>query len=275
METAAQNSRRSVAEDLVLAGLKAQVLVPSDAEYSAREDSYWSNTAKIAPGYIVRPKSAEEVSTTIQALVATKQKFAIRSGGHTPYAGAANIQGGVTVDLGLLNWTRFNEISETVDLGPGGRWGPVYEELRKHGRVVAGGRDGHVGVCGLLLGGGKTFFTARRGLACNDVVSYEVVLADGSIVTVDDSNHVDLFQALKGGMNNFGIVTNIRMRSFTCGDVWAGLNFYPKETIPDAAEALTNFTKNVPNDMDSNLLCFFTYTGMYKQASLTVHWRLT
>lgn len=274
MAAVAQNSERPVAEDLVQAGLKAQALAPSDAEYSAREDSYWSNTAKIAPGCIVRPNSAEEVSSTIQALVAAKQKFAIRSGGHTPYAGAANIQGGVTIDLGHLNWTRFDEVSETVDLGPGGRWGPVYEELRKHGRVVAGGRDGHVGVAGLLLGGGKTFFTARRGFACNDVVSYEVVLADGRIVTADTNNHKDLFQALKGGMNNFGIVTNFKMRSFHCGDIWAGLTFYPIEVVRDAAEALAHFTENIPHDMDSNLLCFFTYTGMYKHSSLTGPWML-
>jgi FAD/FMN-containing dehydrogenase len=257
----------SLTEDFVQAGLKAQALVSSDAEYSAREESYWSNTAKIAPACIVRPKSTEEVSSTIQALVAAKQKFAIRSGGHTPYAGAANIEGGVTIDLGLLNWTRFDEASETVDLGPGGRWGPVYEELRKHGRVVAGGRDGHVGVAGLLLGGGKTFFTARRGFACDDVVSYEIVLADGRIVTADTNNHEDLFRALKGGMNNFGIVTNFKMRTFKCGDVWAGLTFYPKEVTQDAVEALADFTENIPNDMDSNLLCFFTYAGMYKEVS--------
>lgn len=256
-----------MAEELVQAGVKAQVLVPSDAEYAAREDSYWSNTAKITPGYIVRPKSAEEVSSVLKALVSAKQKFAVRSGGHTPYAGAANISGGVTIDLGLLEWTRFDEASETVDLGPGGRWGPVYEELRKHGRVVAGGRDGHVGVAGLLLGGGKTFFTARRGFACNDVVSYEVVLADGSIVLADADNHEDLFRALKGGMNNFGIVTNLKMKTFKCGDVWAGCSFYHRDVIPDAAEALAEFTDNIPKDIDSNLLCFFTYAGTYKQAS--------
>jgi FAD/FMN-containing dehydrogenase len=248
-------------ENLVRAGLKAKALVPSDAEYSVLQDSYWSNTSKLNPACIVRPKSAEEVSSTLQALVATKQKFAIRSGGHTPYAGANNIDGGVTIDLGLLNWTRFVAASETADLGPGGRWGPVYEELRKYERVVAGGRDGHVGVAGLLLGGGKTFFTARRGFACDDVVSYEVVLADGSIVTADDSHHEDLFRALKGGMNNFGIVTNFKMRTFKCDEVWAGLRFYTKEVLPDAVQALYDFTENIPKDMDSNLLCFFTYAG--------------
>lgn len=119
-------SKSSLTEDLVQVGLKAQALISSNTEYFAREDSYWSNTAKIAPACIVRPKFTKEVLLIIQALVVAKQKFAIRSDDHTPYVDATNIEEGVTIDLGLLNWTRFDEASKTVDLGPGGRWGPVY-----------------------------------------------------------------------------------------------------------------------------------------------------
>ncbi|PQE19482.1 6-Hydroxy-D-Nicotine Oxidase protein [Rutstroemia sp. NJR-2017a WRK4] len=247
------------AELLIKAGLKAQILVQDDASYTVRQASYWSNTAKLKPACIVRPRSAEEVSLIIRTLVGRSEKFAVRSGGHTQYAGANNIEGGVTIDLGLLDWTKYDAATETVDIGPGGRWGPVYAELKKHGRVVAGGRDGNVGVAGLLLGGGKTFFTARRGFACDDVIAYEVVLASGEIVTVDASNFDDLFRALKGGMNNFGIVTNFRMKAFKCDEVWAGLTYFPKQVIPGAIEALVDFTDNIPKDLDSNLLCFFTY----------------
>lgn len=79
------------------AGLAAQVLLPSDPDYAGREDSYWCNDAKLGPACIVRPRSAEDVSTALKALVAAGQKFAIRSGGHTNWAGSNNITNGVTV----------------------------------------------------------------------------------------------------------------------------------------------------------------------------------
>lgn len=79
------------------AGLSSQVLLPSDAEYATREDSYWTNNAKLGPACIVRPRSAEEVSMALKALVAAGQKFAVRSGGHMTWAGASNIAAGVTV----------------------------------------------------------------------------------------------------------------------------------------------------------------------------------
>ena len=182
------------------AGLQAQVLVPTDANYVTCQDSYWSNSAKLKPACVVRPRSADEVSLTLKTLIAAGQKFAVRSGGHTQFAGSNNIEGGVTIDLGLLNSTRFNEADETVDLGPGARWREVYDELHKYGRVVAGGREGNVGVAGLILGGGNTFLTARRGFACDNVVAYEVVLADGCVVTADATSHADLFRALKGDL---------------------------------------------------------------------------
>ena len=257
-----QTSACPQADILTKANPDIEVLLPSNPNYHLRESSYWSKKARIQPAYIVRPVSADEVAATLRVLVASDEKFAIRSGGHTPHAGASNIAGGVTIDLGRMDWTRFDADTETVDIGPGGRWNTVYGELEKHNRVVAGGRDGNVGVGGLLLGGGKTLFTRRRGFACDDVIAYEVVLGDGKIVTADATNNVDLFWALKGGSNNFGIVTNFTMRALRCDKIWAGLNIFPKQMIPEASQALVEFTANEHMDPDSNLLCFFAYTGM-------------
>lgn len=260
MASTYRQSDPSVVADLLAAGL--QVLRPGDEEYLARQNSYWSRTARLSPTHIVRPRSANEVSSTIKILAAAGQKFAIRSGGHTQFAGGNNIDGGVTIDLGLLSWTRFDKSSETVDIGPGGRWRQVYGELEKHGRVVSGGRDGNVGVGGILLGGGKTFFTAKRGFGCDDVVAYEVVLADGRIVTADATNNEDLFRCLKGGGNNFGIITNFRMNALQSDSIWGGLNVFPKQVKQDAVQALIEFTDNVHAHQDSHLLFFFTYTGI-------------
>lgn len=263
-------------ESLRRAGL--EVLLPRDEEYTLRQDSYFSRSAaQLTPACIVRPRSASDVSRAIRILAQGHHVFAIRSGGHGTSAGASNIAGGVTLDLGRLDWTRVvqadggqdqdqnraqGEVAAEVDIGPGARWADVYASLHKHGLVVAGGREGGVGVGGLVLGGGNTYFSARHGFACDNVVAFEVVLADGRIVNATAAFHADLFWALKGGSNNFGVVTNIRMKALRGGTVWGGLTLYPWQVAPLAVEALTDFTSRVQEDVDSNLLSFFVYRGM-------------
>lgn len=245
--------------------LQKRALLPSDAEYKERQDSFWSLYSKVEPACILCPTSANEVSTILKTLVQAGQQFAVRSGGHAQWAGANNIQDGVTIDLQYLNWTRFDERTDTVDLGPGARWKEVYAELQTHGRVVAGGRNGKVGVGGLLLGGGKTFYTGSRGFACDDVISYEVVLADGRIVTAEANNdHQDLYFALKGGSGNFGIVTNFKMQCFVCEKIWGGLRILCNDNLGAALQAFEDFTSHVSEDVDSNLLLFIAYMPQQK-----------
>ncbi|KAK9413970.1 hypothetical protein SUNI508_11422 [Seiridium unicorne] len=246
------------------AGLGHRILVPSDADYDARVDSYWSSSAKLKPDCILLPKSAEEVAKAIKPLAAVNERFAIRSGGHTNWAGSNNIESGITIDLSALNATIVSPDLKTATIGPGARWRDVYAELRNHDLVVAGGREGNVGVGGLLLGGGLTFFTGRHGFACDNVVAYEVVLADGRIITADAQSHADLFRSLKGGSSNFGIVTNFTMKTIACDRVWGGMTFYPKQVIPQAIEALCAFAGNVRDDPDSNLVAMFTHMPDFK-----------
>lgn len=266
-------SSASLSKRLNEAGFRpSQILSPSDADFATRQSTYFSCSVRsLQPACIVQPQSSEEVSAAVRALVAVQVPFAVRSGGHTSWVGSNNIGGdGVTIDLGRMDWVRVvaqdNPVDKnTVDIGPGALWGQVYAQLARDGLTVAGGREGNVGVAGLILGGGMAFFTGRHGLACDNVVEFEVVLGDGRIVRArgDDAEHADLFRALKGGSSNFGIVTNFRMRTLSLPPVWAGMTVHPKETIPDAIQALTDFTNNVEADVDSNVLCFFTYTGMY------------
>ncbi|KAF5012741.1 hypothetical protein FDECE_1215 [Fusarium decemcellulare] len=264
MATIAPKPTIPQAESLVAAGLGSRILTPTDAEFTARQDSYWSNSAKLKPACIVQPQSAQEVAAAVKALVAAGQKFAVRSGGHTNWPGSNNIDGGVTIDLGSFNKTVYDPENETVSIGPGCRWRQVYAELDKCGRAVAGGREGNVGVAGLVLGGGNAFFTARQGFSCDNVVSYQVVLASGDIVIADGKSNSDLFRVLKGGSSNFGIVTEFTMKAIPCDKVWGGMTFFPKQAIPGAIEALSSFTDNVPNDIDSNLVCIFTYMPDFK-----------
>ncbi|KAJ4263057.1 hypothetical protein NW762_006670 [Fusarium torreyae] len=264
MTTLAPQPSIPQAESLVKAGLESRILTPTDAEFSARQESYWSNSAKIKPACIVQPRTPEEVAAVVKALAAAGQKFAVRSGGHTNWAGSNNIEDGVTVDLVHLSEVTFNASSETADIGPGCKWRQVYAELSKHGRAVAGGREGNVGVAGLLLGGGNAFYTARQGFGCDNVVAYEVVLASGDIVVADENNNTDLFRVLKGGSSNFGIVTKFTMKAIKTDRVWGGMTFFPKQIIPSAIDALSAFTDNVSNDVNSNLVCIFTHMPDFK-----------
>ncbi|KAK6072752.1 FAD binding domain-containing protein [Seiridium cupressi] len=199
------------------AGLGHRILVPSDADYGARVDSYWSSSAKLKPDCILHPKTAEEVAKAIKPLAAANERFAIRSGGHTNWAGSNNIESGITIDLSALNATIFSPDLKTATIGPG-----------------------------------------RHGFACDNVIAYEVVLADGRIITADAQSHADLFRSLKGGSSNFGIVTNFTMKTIACDRVWGGMTFYPNQVIPQAIEALCAFAGNVRNDPDSNLVTMFT-----------------
>ncbi|KAI1097908.1 hypothetical protein F4804DRAFT_326191 [Jackrogersella minutella] len=242
------------AECLVKAGLQTRVLLPGDEKFTTRIESYWCNSAKLRPACIVQPCSVLEISTAVKALADADQLFAVRAGGHGNWAGNNNINEGVTIDLGLMNSTTYDTTSERAHIGPAAKWKHVYQELEKYGRVVAGGREAEVGVGGFLLGGGNTFYTGRYGFGCDNVIAYEVVLADGLIVTADATGkHADLFRALKGGSNNFGIVACFTMRTLPSGPLWGGFAVRPMDVMPAAAKAIVDFASNSSTDPDSTL----------------------
>ena len=101
-------------------------------------------------------------------------------------------------------------------------WSDVYSYLEPHGLAVPGGRIGPVGVPGLLLAGGVSFYGNQVGWACDSVVNYEIVLADGSLVEANKDHHPDLFWALKGGSSNFGIVTRFDVQTIRSPKIWGG-----------------------------------------------------
>ncbi|KAI1505903.1 hypothetical protein F5X99DRAFT_366504 [Biscogniauxia marginata] len=263
-----KDSKIQAAACLRDAGLQSRVFAPSNSEYDACKSSYWSHTARLAPACVVGPRSASEVSAALKALVLANEKFAIRGTGHASPPGVNNIDGGVTIDLGLLDSVQYDEATATVSFGPGVRWLDVYQEVQKHGRIVVGGREGQNGVAGYLLGGGNNWLTSTKGWACDSVIAYETVLADGSIVTVDRDTHPDLFRALKGGGNNFGIVTKFTMSTIPCERIWGGVAISTKEYIPDVIQLTSNFTENLSRYPDSSLIVLVGYIPDMKDTAV-------
>ncbi|RYP15769.1 hypothetical protein DL765_005495 [Monosporascus sp. GIB2] len=254
-----------VIENLRQAGLGDVLYVPGQESYEARIASYRSLTSRLKPWAFVQPRSTEEVSLVVKAIIRTNHcKFAIRSGGYMSWAGANNIESGVTIDLELLDAVTYNPTTEIASLGPGARWTSVYTQLEEHGVLVGGAREGQVGVGGFILGGGNTFFSCRRGFACDQVVNFEVVLADGSIVEANATSNPDLFQVLKGGSNNFGIVTRFDLRTFKAMEIWDGNCVFAQSSTDDLIRALVDFTRNLTANPDAHFLGMWTYARQVK-----------
>ena len=126
-------------------------------------------------------------------------------------------------------------------LGPGHTWGEVYDYMGPYERAVVGGRYGPVGVAGLLLGGGVDYFGGQYGWAMNSVRNYQVVLANSTIVEANAAHHSDLFWALKGGSNNFGIVTRFDLITYEVEEVYGGSTFFDPPAFPAFLDAVTSY----------------------------------
>lgn len=225
--------------------LKGKVFFPQGPSYMASLNSYFFLQETSAhPSYIVSPQTTHDVSMTMQILTAPSGseagcQFAIRSGGHASFAGAANTQGGVTLDLSALNSIALGRgVSPVVSVGQGAIWGDVYSHLGAANLSVNRGRAAGVGVVGLSTGGGISYFGPRFGWTCDTVTDIEIVLANSSIIKTNANESSDLLWALRGGTNNFGIVTRIDLQTFEQGYLWGGFVVRPISTANEQIIAL-------------------------------------
>ncbi|KAL1639832.1 hypothetical protein SLS58_007576 [Diplodia intermedia] len=188
---------------------------PNQTAYIDINKDYWSAAASLGPACIVSPSSAELMGAAVKALVRFNAPFAMKGGGHMAIEGAANIDSsGVLLSSANLNQLELSEDKSSVAVGPGNRWGDVYNYLEEYGLAVVGGRMSIVGVPGLLMGGGISSFGNEYGWSSSNIDSYTCVLSNGDVVLANATNdHADLFWALRGGGNSFCLVTNFQMRT--------------------------------------------------------------
>ncbi|KAJ9634483.1 hypothetical protein H2204_006308 [Knufia peltigerae] len=248
---------------LISAGLGDRVLLATSDAYETRVQSYWHANGRIHPYCFVEPYSAEEVSTAVKALASAGQgagdwHIAVKSGGHHLPA-TNNIVDGVTIDLGMMNSSRYIADKGIAQVGPGAKWKNVYANLLKNGNVmVTGGRDGDVGVGGFLLGGGNSYYSGRNGFGSNAVVGYEVVLANGTIVEATVDQYPDLWKSLKGGLLNYGIVTRFDLQTMPAVDLAYGLNVLTYNYSSQVSDALVDFTNNMEQRPDDHMFILYT-----------------
>ncbi|KIN06284.1 hypothetical protein OIDMADRAFT_155290 [Oidiodendron maius Zn] len=215
-------------------------------EYITAQSHYWSAAnADLIPACVVFPTNAYDVSAVVTALLNEPcVSFAVKSGGHNPNVGYSSVDGGVLISMSNISSTVLSEDQKIAEIGTGSRWLEAAQALEPYNLTVVSGRLGDVGVGGLTLGGGLSFLSTQYGLACDNVVNYEVVLADASIINANATSNPDLFWALKGGGNQFGIVTTFTMKTHPIGKVWGGLRFYSGEYAETILNATHDFNTN-------------------------------
>jgi len=185
--------------------------------------------------------------------------FAVRSGGHTVWAGGSNIHVGATIDLGLLTSVTYNPKTQLASIQPGPNWGEVYTALAVEGVCVTGGRDAGVGIGGFFTGGGNAYYAGKTGLACDTIINLEVVLSNGSIVNANATSNPDLWKALKGGSGNFGIVTRFDVQAFPNKDLWGGPRIANKSYTDETIKSLIDFTNNNVNNPVDAYITIWSY----------------
>ncbi|OTB13142.1 hypothetical protein K445DRAFT_304537 [Daldinia sp. EC12] len=247
--------------------LKGMVSFPGSLAYTASLASYFTlQMTDIRPSCIVSPTTADDVSTAIHVLTSGGSspplcKFAIRSGGHSTSIGASNIQDGVTIDLRNLNTISLSPDKSIASIGVGNTWGTVYSNLDELNLSVVGGRTSSVGVGGLTLGGGISYFGPRYGWTFDTVTNFEIVLANGSIVHANNDENTNLFWALHGGANNFGVVTRIDIQSFDQSEFWDGISYHATPMYDEEIAALSEFSMRAPYDEFASLIGTFGYSA--------------
>ncbi|KAI0407189.1 hypothetical protein F4802DRAFT_612274 [Xylaria palmicola] len=219
-----------------------KVSLPSSEEYGIVAPENWSEAAQLMPSCVFEPDTAADVADGLRILVSDGTKFAVRGGGHMPVPGASNINGGVLISLNNMRTMALVKNNTIAQLGPGLRWGEVYNWTSTYGLGVSGGRYSPVGVPGYLIAGGINYFGSRYGWSSNTVTSFQVVLANSSIITADAQTNPDLFWALKGGSSNYGIVTRFELKTFPLTQIYGGTTLYQPQYLDDFIKAVQSYS---------------------------------
>ncbi|KAI4183119.1 MAG: hypothetical protein L6R41_005584 [Letrouitia leprolyta] len=163
--------------------------------------------------------------------------------------------------MSFINRASVGPSGNFVSVGAGARWSDVYAELDVLGLGVAGGRFADVGVRGLITGGGMSYFASRYGFACDQVLNFEVALGNGHIFNANVISNSDLWFALKGGSNNFGIVTRFDLKTFPQGKIFTGTIDNPIHTLPEQVRAFAGFSNATSFDTNAALINTYAYTS--------------
>ncbi|SEA61040.1 MULTISPECIES: FAD-binding oxidoreductase [unclassified Mycobacterium] len=195
-----------------------RTISPSDPEYDEARKG-WNDVYQSHPTEIIFCCNADEVASALKRCTEQQLPFRVRSGGHS-LEGYSALNDGAVIDLSGMNSLVLNDDTTEVTLGPGARLGDVYSDLFANGVTVPGGTCPRVAVGGLVLGGGYGYLSRTYGMLAQRALSFEIVAADGRILTASKDEHADLFWACRGGGGGiFGIMTAVTLKTVPISDV--------------------------------------------------------
>jgi FAD/FMN-containing dehydrogenase len=233
--------------------LGGQLIRPGDPGYDAARRV---NNALIdrRPALIARCRGAADVVAAVTFAREQRLLLSVRGGGHN-VAGSAIADGGLVVDLSAMRGVRVDPAARTVRAGGGATWADVDRETQLFGLAAPGGAVSTTGVGGLTLGGGYGHLRRKHGTSCDNLLSVDVVTADGRLRTASATEHADLFWAVRGGGGNFGVVTSLEFRCHPIGPIVAlAAPIYAFEEAGRIARGWRDFMAAAPDEVSSNLI---------------------
>lgn len=230
------------------ATLEGVLLGPDDDGYDEVR-AVWNGRFDRRPALIARCASTADVAAAVRFARAEGMAISVKSGGHA-YAGNTVGEGGLLIDLGLMNGVSVDADARIAAVSGGAVWRDVDEATQAHGLATPAGTVSNVGVAGFTLGGGAGWLTPKHGLAVDNLVSAEVVTADGDVVEASEAENPDLLWGLRGGAGNVGIVTRFDLRLHPFGpEVFAGQIMHPVERAGEMLRFFRDQMRDAPDDL--------------------------
>jgi FAD binding domain/Berberine and berberine like len=247
--TPAQAARRA------LAGFDGRLIAADDAGYEDARKVYNAMIDK-RPALIAQCAGPDAVARAVAFARDHGLPLAVRGGGHNG-AGLGTADDGVVIDLAPINHVEVDPRARTVRVGGGCTWGEVDRATNEHGLATPSGIISTTGVGGLTLGGGLGHLTRKCGLAIDNLLEAEIVLASGEQVRANADEHPDLYWAIRGGGGNFGVVTSFLFRLHDVDTIFGGPTFWPAELGGEVLSAYREFMPAAPRELNG-FFCFHT-----------------
>jgi FAD/FMN-containing dehydrogenase len=245
------NSLKNAISDMRLAALRqainCSVVDTGNPEYEQAR-RVWNGQVDRRPSAIVRATSIADVMQTVRFCREQGIKASVRGGGHSA-AGKAVADGALMIDLSLMREVQVDGGRKRAVAQGGATWGEFDVACEAYKLATTGGVISSTGVCGLTLGGGIGWLMGKHGLSCDNVISADLVNADGEYITSSATQNEDLFWAIRGGGGNFGIVTALEFKLHDLDVVHGGVMLYPRPSAWDLLRRYRDITENAPDEL--------------------------
>ncbi len=227
--------------------IRGDIIQPGDQHYEIARKVYNAMIDK-HPALIIRCVDVADVSSAVEFGHEQGLDVAVRGGAHNG-PGFGTVEGGLVIDLSRMRGIRVDPDAKTVRVEGGALWGDVDHATYPFGLAVPAGFLSTTGVGGLTLGGGSGYLSRRYGLTIDNLLSVDVVLADGCFVTANKEQNEDLFWAVRGGGGNFGIVTSFLFRANPVTSVYGGPMFWPMDQASDMMHYWQDLIIKAPEEL--------------------------